>query len=313
MCRGQGPNVVGLVGLGFNKDGEGIAREAVLLMEKVSDISLQDLVRKDPTRPLPCVAQYTIALGIAKGMAHLHSLRVENKPLIHHDLKSANVMVVAKADGVWGAKLIDFGESRGTGITSTRGASADHSSVGTEGYKAPEQSSNPYTERPRCDQLSEAYSFAVIVWQLATRKVPRPYDRLGLESDNLPFPDKVSAATRWLIKFAGAEDPEKRKAAIGEKAVAFENIVHFLTAAEPRAPLQQSWRSCLEQELRALAPASAAKLGGALGVDALGQSGELLELLSEKPSGGLEGAVRACPGPNPGPNPGPDHWPYPYP
>ena len=308
MCRGQGPNVVGLVGLGFNKDGAGRALEAVLLMEKVSNTSLQDLVCHDPTRPLPCVAQYTIALGIAKGMAHLHSLRVENnKPLIHHDLKSANVMVVDKADGVWGAKLIDFGESRGTGITSTRGASADHSSVGTEGYKAPEQSSNPHWGRPRCDQLSEAYSFAVIVWQLATREVPSLTNRCRLDSDVLLFPDKVSAATHWLIEAAGAEDPEKRKAAIGEKAVAFENIVHFLTSSELHAPLQQSWRSCLEQELRALAPASAAKLGGALGVDALGQSGELLELLSEKPSGGLEGAVRACPGPNPGPNPGPDH------
>jgi len=306
--------VVGLVGLGFNKDGAGSATEAVLLMEKVSDTSLQDLVRRDPLQPLPCVAQYTIALGIAKGMAHLHSLLVDNKPLIHHDLKSANVMVVAKADGVWGAKLIDFGESRGTGITSTRGASADHSSTGTEGYKAPEQSSNVHTKRPRCDQLSEAFSFAVIVWQMATRKVPRPDDRLGLESDDLPFPAKVSAATRWLIEAAGEEDPEKRKAAIGEKAVAFENIVHFLTVAEPRAPLQHSWRSCLEQELReltALAPASAAKLGGALGVDELGQGGELLELLTEQPSGGLEGAVRACPSPNPSPDPDPTHTPYP--
>ena len=76
-----------------------------------------------------------------------------SRALIHHDLKSANVMVFPKAGGAYGAKLIDFGESRGTGITTnTRGASADDGLRGTEGYKAPEQSpGNGYTHRARCD------------------------------------------------------------------------------------------------------------------------------------------------------------------
>ena len=53
---GQGPNVVGLVGLGFKKNDAGRATEAVLLMEKVSDTSLQDLVMSDRSQPLPCAA-----------------------------------------------------------------------------------------------------------------------------------------------------------------------------------------------------------------------------------------------------------------
>ena len=121
----------------------------------------------------------------------------------------------------------------------------------------------------------------------------------------------MSAATRWLIEAAGAEDPKKREAAIGAKEVAFENIVHFLTEAEPCPPLQQSWRSCLQQELHALAPATATKLRKALGQNALGPGGELLNQLTEQPSGGLESAVCACPGPSfrSGPSPSPSFSP----
>ena len=52
--------MVGLVGLGFKKNHLGRATEAVLLMEKVSDTSLEVLVMSelvyDPSQPLPCAA-----------------------------------------------------------------------------------------------------------------------------------------------------------------------------------------------------------------------------------------------------------------
>ena len=88
----QSPYVVGLLGIAFElKEGEAV--RTVLLMERVSDCSLHDLVHKEPDdRPLPCTAISSIALGIARGMLHLHGLiDAAGKSLVHHDLKSANV------------------------------------------------------------------------------------------------------------------------------------------------------------------------------------------------------------------------------
>lgn len=271
--------------------------------------------------------------------------------MIHHDLKSKNVMVVApqQPGGPWGAKLIDFGESRGTGVTSTHGGNDETASAGTRGYTAPEQDVNWTRTARRCDELSEAYSFAVIVWEMATRRRPaamvdvaprappeevldprvslkaanrrpvshgrmgrtmgvaqwaavhispfRPTDinRLGLNAkeDHLPYPDKISTTTRCLITAAGTTHPDERREELGERAAAFSNIVHFFTAAEPRAPLRQSWRTCLIQELGSLPPNVMGKVAAALGIAALGQRPEdLPQLLCEQPSGGLECAVR---------------------
>ena len=49
-----------------------------------------------------------IAIQIAKGMLALHEMK---PPIIHRDLKSLNVFVIEK-NGVFTAKVADFGLSR---------------------------------------------------------------------------------------------------------------------------------------------------------------------------------------------------------
>ena len=92
-----------------------------------------------------------LALGAAKGMKYLHQLGI-----IHRDLKNGNLLV----SNQFIAKVADFGLSRMMDNKMTRG-------VGTPIYTAPEAlAGNQYTQK------ADVYSFAFVLWELVTRKVP---------------------------------------------------------------------------------------------------------------------------------------------
>ena len=101
-----------------------------------------------------------LARGIAAAMAFLHA---RAPAVLHHDLKSANVLVFdtgagAGSAGALLAKLTDFGLSltaSGSTLASTMRAGG-----GTVAYQAPEQFDDTFTA------ASEVYSFAIILWEL---------------------------------------------------------------------------------------------------------------------------------------------------
>eukprot|EP01018_Ginkgo_biloba_P013382 Gb_10076 [translate_table: standard] len=97
-----------------------------------------------------------MALDIARGINYLHHC---HPPIVHRDLKSSNLLV----DKNWTVKVGDFGLSRlrhATFLTAKSGK-------GTPQWMAPEVLRNePSNEK------SDIYSFGVILWELATEKVP---------------------------------------------------------------------------------------------------------------------------------------------
>ncbi|KAJ6720945.1 SERINE/THREONINE-PROTEIN KINASE ISOFORM X1-RELATED [Salix viminalis] len=97
-----------------------------------------------------------MALDIARGMNYLHHY---NPPIIHRDLKSSNLLV----DKNWTVKVGDFGLSRlkhETYLTTKTGK-------GTPQWMAPEVLRNEPS-----DEKSDVYSYGVILWELATEKIP---------------------------------------------------------------------------------------------------------------------------------------------
>ena len=128
-----------------------------LLLERAPHGSLRTLLDASPAAVVGEEhVQLRLAAGIASGMAFLHA---QTPPVLHHDLKSDNVLLFDGADGQLVPKLTDFGLAVNVG-GSTASLRTHHGGAGTVAYKAPEQFDDEFSE------ASEPYSFAVVLLEL---------------------------------------------------------------------------------------------------------------------------------------------------
>jgi serine/threonine protein kinase len=95
-----------------------------------------------------------IALGVAYGMAYLHS-----QQMIHRDLKSLNVLL----DPDDFPKICDFGMAR----PKSTGADQMTGGIGTSQWMAPE-----VLVSKRYDEKADVYSYGIILWEMLTGDVP---------------------------------------------------------------------------------------------------------------------------------------------
>ena len=150
MANLRHPNIVSLFGICFEP-------EFCIVMEFMNGGALYNLLHSD--EELNWQLRWRMALDIGQGLAYLHE---EN--IIHRDLKSLNVLL----DNEKRAKLTDFGLSKqktDTAGTMTKGA------MGTARWMAPELLADDpqdagYTKK------SDVYSYGMILYELASRKVP---------------------------------------------------------------------------------------------------------------------------------------------
>eukprot|EP01018_Ginkgo_biloba_P011025 Gb_38813 [translate_table: standard] len=142
-----------------------------------------------------------MALDIARGMNYLHHC---NPPIVHRDLKSSNLLV----DKNWNVKVGDFGLSRfkHTTFLTTK------SGKGTPQWMAPEVLRNePSNEK------SDIYSFGVILWELATEKVPwnnlnpmQVVGAVGFMNQRLQIPEGLDPQWASIIQSCWECDPRCR-------------------------------------------------------------------------------------------------------
>ncbi|GFP98613.1 probable LRR receptor-like serine/threonine-protein kinase at4g36180 [Phtheirospermum japonicum] len=101
--------------------------------------------------------RHLIALGIARGLAFLHSVSI-----VHGDVKPQNVLF----DADFEAHLSDFGLDKVT-IANPAEASTSTVPIGTLGYVAPE-----VTLIGQPSKESDVYSFGILVLEILTGKKP---------------------------------------------------------------------------------------------------------------------------------------------
>ncbi|KAI9118291.1 hypothetical protein K1719_010623 [Acacia pycnantha] len=142
-----------------------------------------------------------MAFDVAKGMNYLHT---SHPPIVHRDLKSPNLLV----DKNWVVKVCDFGLSRMKHHTFL----SSKSTAGTPEWMAPEVLRNePANEK--CD----VYSFGVILWELATTKIPwkglnpmQVVGAVGFQNRRLEIPEDADPVVAQIICDCWQTDPHLR-------------------------------------------------------------------------------------------------------
>lgn len=117
------------------------------------------------TKPLSLDSVFSIALQVGDALAAAHA-----KGIVHRDIKSSNIIITPGGK----AKVLDFGLAK---LLSEKGrveveAQADEltrlgTPLGTPSYMSPELANGE-----RADHRSDIFSFGVVVYEMATGKLP---------------------------------------------------------------------------------------------------------------------------------------------
>ncbi|CAL5004631.1 unnamed protein product [Urochloa decumbens] len=167
---------------------------------------------------LELVTILKIAISISKGMDYLHQ-----NDIIHRDLKTANILI--GYDQV--IKIADFGVARHGSQEGQMTAE-----TGTYRWMAPEIINHkPY------DNKADVFSFAIVLWELATSKVP--YDNmtplqaaLGVRQGlRLDIPTSVHPKLSKLIRQCWDENPDVRPTFV-EIIVELEDMLQHVQATK---------------------------------------------------------------------------------
>jgi predicted Ser/Thr protein kinase len=134
-----------------------------LLMEFVDGVNLRQLLRARKFTPEEALA---IVPPLCDALQFAHE-----RGIVHRDIKPENLLL----DKTGRVKVADFGiakmlgaDNGGKGSESAAPENATQHAVGTPGYSAPEQKSNPQ----RVDSRADIYSLGVVFYEMLTGELP---------------------------------------------------------------------------------------------------------------------------------------------
>lgn len=151
LSRIRSPRFVNL--LGFSADN---SKEPLLVVEYMGNGSLYDVIHSDSVLNSGAISSWSkrikIALQIAKAVHLLHS---QETPIIHRDIKSANVLM----DKNLNAKLGDFGLAIRCNVDDQKVKSTPP--AGTMGYLDPD-----YVTADRLSTKTDVFSFGILLLEI---------------------------------------------------------------------------------------------------------------------------------------------------
>jgi serine/threonine protein kinase/Flp pilus assembly protein TadD len=197
-----------------------------ITMEYVTGEDLKGLIRR--VKQIPIGTTISIAKQVCEGLTEAHRLG-----LIHRDLKSSNIMI----DKEGNARIMDFGIARSI---ESKGITGAGMMIGTPEYMSPEQA-----EVKDVDQRSDIYSLGVILYEMATGRVPFEGETpLGIamkHKSEIPKDPKeinaqISEDLSGLILKCLEKDKHKRYQSAGEVRSELENIEKGMPTTERIIP-----------------------------------------------------------------------------
>ncbi|NXE69933.1 RIPK2 kinase, partial [Calcarius ornatus] len=136
-----------------------------IVTEYMTNGSLNQLLHgKDVYPDIPWCLRFRILYEIALGVNYLHNM---NPPLLHHDLKTQNILL----DDEFHVKIADFGMSKWRVISMSQSRSESSLPEGGTIVYMPPEDYNP-SQKTRASVKHDIYSYAVIIWEVMSRKQP---------------------------------------------------------------------------------------------------------------------------------------------
>lgn len=225
-----------------------------MVMELVDGSTLEAELKpyKERQAIMPLAETATIFQALASAIDYAHEREV-----IHRDLKPANIMFTPRRRVV----LTDFGIAR---IMSMPSYTSKNAVIGTPAYMSPEQA-----QGEAVDKRSDIYSLGVILYELATGRVPFEGDHpiaivLKLVNESWPLPTSLNPSLPRLVEQvilkAMSKTPGERYQTAGEMAEALQQALDT-TDAPPNVELSplNIHRSTPEIEVKLPAPDQAGK------------------------------------------------------
>ncbi|XP_044501520.1 putative kinase-like protein TMKL1 [Mangifera indica] len=158
---------------------QGKRGEKLLIYDHLPNRTLHDLLHETRAgKPvLNWARRHKIALGIARGLAYLHTgLEI---PITHGSIRSKNVLV----DDFFVARLTDFGLDK---LMIPSVADEMVALAKTDGYKAPE-----LQRMKKCNSRTDVYAFGILLLEILIGKKP---GKNGRSSEFVDLPSMVKVA-----------------------------------------------------------------------------------------------------------------------
>jgi serine/threonine protein kinase len=197
-----------------------------LLMEFVDGVNLRQLLRTRKIAPEEALA---IVPPLCDALQFAH-----DRGIIHRDIKPENLLL----DKVGRVKVADFGIAKMLGTVNGRCSgggtaapeNATQSAVGTPGYSAPEQKTDPQ----RVDSRADIYSLGVVFYEMLTGELPGK--RLEPPSSKV----QIDVRLDEVVLRALEQKPELRYQQVSEVKTMVEAIATTPRTSDESAPTSDS-------------------------------------------------------------------------
>ena len=219
------PNIVSIYHVGKRRN------QHFIVMEYLRGKSIAQLLQSRTKFPLPLLLKQIIQVCIALDFAH-------QRGVIHRDIKPDNIII--SEDGT--VKVTDFGIARieGSELVKTK----DETFMGTIYYCSPEQ----FKEFSRVDNRTDIFSLGVVLYQLATGRLPftgsTPWEVMTNIVTNEPIPPKrinpeLPIRLDRIVLKALSKRPENRFQSANEFKDAIEDVLLELEPIAPKTKIME--------------------------------------------------------------------------